>query len=136
VSTSAAIQELRTRIQNAGYPVTMWRVVDPETDTLPIAVINFADDGEQWEADSPLDRAQSLIDVMLVAEYESEDPELEAVQDAETFRDLLVERVPDKRDTLNGAVGKAFVDNMFIGTRQENTNVFVIFVRVRLEYEE
>jgi len=136
VSASAAIQELRTRIQNAGYPVTMWRVVDPETDTLPIAAINFADDGEQWEADSPLDRVQSLIDVMLVAEYDSEDPELEAVQEAETFRDLLVERVPDKRDTLADSVSMAYVDNMFIGTRQESTNVFAIFVRVRLEYQE
>jgi len=28
------------------------------------------------------------------------------------------------------------VDNMFIGTRQESTNVFAIFVRVRLEYQE
>lgn len=136
MTASAIIKALRSRLENAGHDVTLFRVIDAENDTLPVVGVFFdRDDGEETETDEfgPQKRRLNL-DVVRVSTPTGSDPEMEALEAAESLAaDLLTNRA-DRLDDIDGTCRYAEQVELTIEARELTDDPIVSHVRLRAHY--
>lgn len=128
------IGALRTRATDQGWNVVLYRVVDPETDTLPTVMIASHEEGRQAD-DEAHGLVHRLLDVsvMLVAEGD-DDHTIEALELAEQLANDLVHVQADVPDDLGVGVNTLEVIETRADTRTSSTDYMIIELLIRAAY--
>lgn len=136
MSNAAAIVEaLRARAVAAGYPVILYRMVDPEIDTLPACVVLSHEEGRQADEQAH-GLVHRLLDVTIaLVARGSDDHIIEALELADDLAGALVQVQIDVPDTLDDAgVNALEVIETRADTRESSTDVYVVELLVRAAY--
>lgn len=133
MDAAAIITALRARATAAGYTVVLYRQVDEE-DVVPVVVIAGHQEAREVDPETHGLVYRLLdINVYLVAEAETDDHAIEALQAAETLSAELVRVTPDVADTIvHGVTFEVIEQN--VEMRTSSTDAIIVELLIRAAY--